>query len=215
MKRRTDGVGDRVGVRHHTAFFPEDHPSGGWCANGAAVPWAESTAMDVRDEDDLEFLCTRRLDREAFPRVYIDATYVKACVAGRAVFEAIVAAVGATTEGQVEILGFDVGDSESRRFWERLLFVLRARGLRDVTEVLTSEDHGGLREALASVFPGADLRLLPDERLPKPISSVAGRAFPNPPFPAYTPPGPYLPRPPGAGRAARRQFPAVGRALDA
>lgn len=102
----------------------------------------------------LEELCTRRLDGDEFVRIHIDATYVKKRVDGEARYDAIVAVIGLARSGSTDVLGFDVGDSESCEFWTRLLVGLRARGLRGVT-MIESADHAGLEEAVGAVFPRA------------------------------------------------------------
>ena len=57
-------------------------------------------------------------------------------------------------EGQREILGMDVGTSEDGAFWLAFLRSLTARGLSGV-ELVNSDAHKGLRDAIATVFAGA------------------------------------------------------------
>ena len=52
------------------------------------------------------------------------------------------------------VLGIDVGTSEDGAFWLAFLRGLVARGLSGV-ELVTSDAHQGLREAIATVFGGA------------------------------------------------------------
>jgi len=114
----------------------------------------------VLDDDptrDFEWLCRRPLHHRPFPRVGIEAEYVKRRVDGVAVFDALVAVTGITDDGEVEILGFDAGDSEDLSFWMRLLFVLRLRGLHGVKRVLAFSEHEGLAEAVEANFPDAEL----------------------------------------------------------
>lgn len=67
------------------------------------------------DEDEAEFH-ERRLDDTTYPYVFVDATYCKARVGRRAVSQAIVIAVGVATDGRRQVLGFQVGDTESEPF---------------------------------------------------------------------------------------------------
>jgi putative transposase len=55
----------------------------------------------------------RRLDHIEFPYVFLDATYVKAHDGARVVSKAIVVATGVAADGNREVLGLAVGDSES------------------------------------------------------------------------------------------------------
>ena len=60
---------------------------------------------------------------------------------------------GGHAEGQREILGLDVGASEDGAFWLAFLRSLTARGLSGV-ELVTSDAHQGLKNAIAAVFTG-------------------------------------------------------------
>jgi putative transposase len=54
----------------------------------------------------------RSLAEQAFPYVFLDATYCKARVDRRVVSQAVVIATGVAADGHREVLGFAVGDSE-------------------------------------------------------------------------------------------------------
>lgn len=56
---------------------------------------------------------------------------------------AVVIATGVTANGDREVLGIDVGDSEDGAFWTAFLKGLRARGLTGV-QLVISEHHLGL-----------------------------------------------------------------------
>src|SRR5215210_1126781 len=96
----------------------------------------------------------RPLDQIAFPYVFLDATYCKARVGGRVVSRAVVIATGVSADGRREVLGCDVGDSESEAFWTDFLRSLRARGL-DGVQLVISDHHSGLMKAIAAVLQGA------------------------------------------------------------
>ena len=66
----------------------------------------------------------------------------------------VVVATAVNAEGKREIVGMDVGTSEDGAFWLSFLRSLVARGLAGV-ELVTSDAHEGLREAIATVFSGA------------------------------------------------------------
>jgi putative transposase len=96
----------------------------------------------------------RQLGHIAMPYVYLDATYIKARVAHRIVSRAVVVATAVTLDGNREVLGLDVGDSEDEVFWTTFLRSLRDRGLAGVRLVI-SDAHAGLKAAIARVFSGA------------------------------------------------------------
>jgi putative transposase len=58
---------------------------------------------------------SRSLAHTAFPYLFVDATSLKARVDGRVVSRAVVIATGVTADGGREVLGLDVGDSETAR----------------------------------------------------------------------------------------------------
>jgi transposase-like protein len=96
----------------------------------------------------------RSLAGQGFPYVFLDATFCKARVGGRVVSQAVVIATGVRADGHREVLGFDVGDSESGPFWTAFLRSLRARGLGGVLLVV-SDAHEGLKAAVGAVMLGA------------------------------------------------------------
>jgi len=96
----------------------------------------------------------RRLDHIEFPYVFLDATYVKAHEGARVVSKAIVVATGVAADGNREVLGLAVGDSEDKAFWTAFLRSLRARGLGGVRLVI-SDAHEGLRQSIEKVMLGA------------------------------------------------------------
>ena len=97
---------------------------------------------------------TRSLAGQATPYVFLDATYCKARVSGRVVSRAVVIATGVTADGHREVLGVDVGDSETEEFWTEFLRGLRDRGLHGV-QLITSDAHRGLTNAIGVVCAGA------------------------------------------------------------
>ena len=98
---------------------------------------------------------TRQLDHVEFPYVYLDATYLHVRnTTSQVVSMAVVVATGITANGDREILGCDIGDSEDETFWRGFLRSLRARGLGGVKLVI-SDQHAGLVAALTKSFQKA------------------------------------------------------------
>ena len=103
-------------------------------------------------DEGVEAFRTRRLDHIEFPYVYLDATYlnVRNSVAQPASMATVVA-TGITADGNREILGCDIGDSESEAFWQQFLASLKDRGLHGVRLVI-SDAHRGLAAAAERHF---------------------------------------------------------------
>ena len=108
-----------------------------------------------RDLDQVvENFLGRPLDGSAYPYVWLDALIQKVREGGRIVNVSVVVATGVNSQGQREILGMDVGASEDGAFWLAFLRSLNARGLSGV-ELVISDAHQGLKNAIATVFAGA------------------------------------------------------------
>ena len=121
---------------------------------GSGISKSEVSRICGDLDKEMEEFRTRRLDHIAFPYLFCDATYVKGRVRGRVVSRAVVVVTGVTANGDREVLGVDVGDSEDGAFWTAFLRSLRQRGLSGVRLVI-SDHHLGLKEAIEKVFVGA------------------------------------------------------------
>ncbi len=93
----------------------------------------------------------RPLGRCAY--LILDARYEKVRHAGSVISCAVLVAMGVREEdGKRMLLGVSVSLSESEVHWRAFLEGLRKRGL-EVTKLITSDDHAGLRAARRAVFP--------------------------------------------------------------
>ena len=120
----------------------------------SGISKSEVSRICAQLDTDLEAFRNRPLDHVEFPYVFADATYVKGRVNGRVVSRAVVVATGVTANGDREVLGVDVGDSENGAFWTAFLRGLRARGLGGV-QLVISDHHLGLKAAIGAVFVGS------------------------------------------------------------
>jgi len=96
----------------------------------------------------------RKLDAGPYAFVWIDALTQKVREGGRTVNVHALVATGVNAGGRREILGLDVTSSEDGAGWLAFLRGLAARGLSGV-QLVTSDDHQGLVNAIAAVLPGA------------------------------------------------------------
>ena len=120
----------------------------------SGISKSEVSRICAELDRDLDAFRNRSLDHVEFPYVFADATYIKGRVNGRVVSRAVVVATGVTANGDREVLGVAVGDSEDGAFWTAFLQGLRARGLGGV-QLVISDHHLGLKAAIASVFIGS------------------------------------------------------------
>jgi putative transposase len=97
---------------------------------------------------------SRPLDAGPYTFVWIDALTQKVREGGRTVNVHALIATGVNADGRREILGLDVATAEDGAGWLAFLRGLAARGLSGV-QLVTSDCHHGLRDAIAAVLPGA------------------------------------------------------------
>jgi transposase-like protein len=121
---------------------------------GSGISKSEVSRICAELDKEMEAFRSRRLEHTTFPYLFCDATYVKGRVNGRVVSRAVVVVTGVTANGDREVLGCDVGDSEDAAFWTAFLRSLRQRGLSGVRLVI-SDHHLGLKAAIEKVFVGA------------------------------------------------------------
>ena len=107
-------------------------------------------SLDVAVED---FRC-RPLDNGPYRHLWLDALVVKCREGGRVVNVAVVVATAVNKDGHREILGTDVLTTEDGAGWLAFLRNLVSRGLSGV-ELVTSDAHQGLKDAIAATFTGA------------------------------------------------------------
>ena len=90
----------------------------------------------------------------SFPFLIIDAMYCKSRTDYDGVVSKAALMISAiNAEGNREILGVRIGDSESDSFWRETFAWLKDRGVKDVAFV-TSDDHRGMVKALNRSFQG-------------------------------------------------------------
>jgi transposase-like protein len=112
-----------------------------------------SEMAKVLDEEVRAFR-SRPLDSGPYPYLWLDALAVKVREQGRIVRCACVVATAVNGDGYREILGLDTFTSEDEAAWRAFLGDLTERGLAGV-ELVVSDDHRGLTNAIDALLPGA------------------------------------------------------------
>ena len=119
----------------------------------------------------------RPLDGGPYPYLWLDALTQKVREDRRIVNVSVAVATGVNREGKREVLGIDVGTSEDGAFWLAFLRSLTARGLGGV-ELVTSDAHQGLKDAIATVFAGTSWQRCCTHSMANLLSRVPRRAQP-------------------------------------
>jgi transposase-like protein len=101
----------------------------------------------------LEEFAERRLE-EDYPYLVLDARYEKVRENNVVRSRAVQVAIGINWEGRRCVLAVELANRESKSSWREFLLRLRQRGLRGV-EFVVSDNHAGLKKAIAEVLPEA------------------------------------------------------------
>jgi transposase-like protein len=120
---------------------------------GHAFSASTVSALNARLDEELARFAGRKLEME-YPYVILDARYEKVRLEGVIRSQAVLVALGINWEGRREVLGVELARRESQNSWKDFLAGLRQRGLRGV-ELAITDDHSGLKKAVAEVFPEA------------------------------------------------------------
>ncbi|MCY0898142.1 MAG: IS256 family transposase [Firmicutes bacterium] len=97
---------------------------------------------------------TRSLVETPYPFLIVDAWVLKIREHGAVRPRSGCVVTGINAAGYRDMLGFWIGDSESQQTWSTVFTDLKDRGLTGVDRVV-SDDHRGLRKAIAQHFQGA------------------------------------------------------------
>lgn len=88
-----------------------------------------------------------------YPYLTVDARYERVRVGHQVISLGVLIAIGVRGDGHREVLAVEVADTESEATYEEFFGNLRRRGLRGV-QLVTSDDHEGLKAAISRQFQG-------------------------------------------------------------
>lgn len=92
-----------------------------------------------------------------YATVFLDAIHYKVRQNSQIVHKAAYMVIGIDLEGQKDVLGFWIGESESAKFWLNVLNELRNRGVHDIL-IISVDNLSGFSEAIAACFPKTDIQ---------------------------------------------------------
>jgi len=93
-----------------------------------------------------------------YPIVYFDALYVKSREEGPVKTKAVYLALGVNLEGEKELLGLWMNETEGAKFWLSVFNDLKVRGVEDCF-IACVDGLKGLPEAIEAVFPRTQVQL--------------------------------------------------------
>ena len=118
---------------------------------GSGVSSSQVSKAVAQMDEALAQWRNRDLGEERY--LYLDARYEKVRMDGQVRDAAVLIALGVGSDGRRRILGVSVSLGEQEVHWRLFMENLLKRGLRGV-ELITSDDHAGLRAARRAVFGG-------------------------------------------------------------
>jgi len=118
---------------------------------GLEVTSAEVSRCAKTLDEELEKWRNRPI--EGVPYLVLDARYENVRQDGAVRSCAVLIAAGVREDGKRSILGGSVSLSEAETHWRQFLSSLKKRGLHGL-EMITSDDHEGLKAALRATFNG-------------------------------------------------------------
>jgi len=107
--------------------------------------------------DDVKAWQSRPLD-PVYPIVFLDAIHLKLRRSGHVQTQAVYLALALTMEGEKELLGLWVGESEGAKFWLSVLTELKNRGVGDIL-IAAIDGLAGFPDAIESVYPKTQIQL--------------------------------------------------------
>jgi transposase-like protein len=114
---------------------------------------ATVSRMNQTLDEELSKFASRRLEEE-YPYLVLDARYEKVREDGVIRSQAVQVAIGINGEGRRCVLAVELANRESATSWRDFLVKLKQRGLRGV-ELVVTDDHAGLKQAIVEVLPEA------------------------------------------------------------
>ena len=121
---------------------------------GTRFSKSQVSALAGRLDAELTAWRERSLTATTYPYLTVDARYEHVRVDGHVVSQGVLIVAGVRDDGHREILAVEVANTESEATYHELFRRLKRRGLSGV-RLVTSDDHAGLRAAVARHFQGA------------------------------------------------------------
>lgn len=90
--------------------------------------------------------------REIYSIVYIDGQRFKVRSDGQVKEKTVYTVLGIDIEGNKDILGLWIAETESAKYWLSVLTDIKNRGVKDIL-IITSDDLSGIEDAIKAVYP--------------------------------------------------------------
>ncbi len=109
-----------------------------------------------------------------YPIVWLDAIFYKIREEGQVKNKAVYTVLGVNLEGQKDILGLYILDSEGAKFWLQVLTDLSNRGIKDIL-IACVDGLNGFSDAIKSIYPGAQVQLCVVHQIRNSVKYITSR----------------------------------------
>jgi len=92
-----------------------------------------------------------------YPIIWLDAMHFKVKDEGKVVHKALYNILGINKDGEKEILGIYIAESEGANFWLQVLTDLYNRGVKDIL-IASIDNLSGFSEAIQSIYPKSEIQ---------------------------------------------------------
>src|SRR5919205_3567605 len=156
-QRRLEGFDDKVLALYARGLSTRDIQAHLEELYGAEV--SPTLISNITDAvlDDVRTWQARPL-ASVYPILYFDALFVKSRQEGPVQTKAVYLALGVTLEGEKDLLGLWLSESEGAKFWLSVFTELKNRGMQDCF-IACVDGLKGLPEAIEAVFPKTQVQL--------------------------------------------------------
>ena len=124
---------------------------------GMELSPAQLTFITDKVWPEIEEWRSRPLD-DVYPFIWFDALFYKVKQDGQIKSMAAYLALGMNVEGEKDLLGIYLAETESAKFWLQVLSDLQIRGVKDIL-IASIDNLTGFEQAIRSIFPQTDVQL--------------------------------------------------------
>ena len=156
-QRRLEGFDDKVLALYSHGLSTRDIQGQLEELYGAEVSATLISNVTNAVMDDVRAWQSRPLST-VYPILYFDALFVKSRQEGPVKNKAVYLALGINLEGEKELLGLWIAETEGSKFWHSVFNELKNRGVQDCF-IACVDGLKGLPEAIESVYPDTQVQL--------------------------------------------------------
>jgi transposase-like protein len=124
---------------------------------GMELSKAQLTAITDKVWPEIEEWRTRPLD-DVYAFVWMDALFYKVRQDGEIKSMAAYLVLGMSIEGEKDLLGIYLAETESASFWLQVLTDIESRGVKDIL-IACIDNLKGFTEAISTIYPQTDVQL--------------------------------------------------------